>query len=209
MTLVGGNMLPNWVAYLATLLIIWGTVGYIHDIRHGRVQPNLVTWFLWSLAPLIALAAQLQAGVGAEAALAAVVGLCPLVVFLAGLSQGTFRPKPFDWWCAAMSLIALILWQITGSGIIGVMLSIVADTFGAAPTLRKSYIDPDSESHSFFALFAVSALVTLLAITHWTMVSAAFPLYIFMLYAVLFVLVRFRIGKRLGKSPQMGDTAEL
>jgi hypothetical protein len=187
-------MLPNWFAYIATLLIIWGTVDYIRDIRRGNVTPNLVTWFLWSLAPLIALGAQLKAGVGAEAALAATAGLCPLAVFIMGVKQGTFRPQPFDWWCVAMSLIALILWLVTGNGALGVGLSILADAFGAAPTLRKSWLDPSSESSGFFALFAISALLTLLAITKWTMVNAAFSIYLLGLYAILFALVRFRIG---------------
>ncbi|HEX6462581.1 MAG TPA: hypothetical protein VFZ58_04955 [Candidatus Saccharimonadales bacterium] len=189
-------MLPSWVAYLATLLIIWGTVGYIWDIRHGRVAPNLVTWFLWSLAPLITLGAQLKAGVGAEAALAATAGLCPSAVLIAGLRQGTFRPQRFDWWCGGVSLLALLLWLVTGSGLVGVGLSIIADGFGAAPTLRKSWRDPTSESPHFFALFALSAFITLLTVTQWTMVHVAFTLYIFMLYAVLFLLVQFKVGQR-------------
>lgn len=187
-------MLPSWVAYVATLLIIWGTIDYIREIRRGKVTPNLVTWFLWSLAPLIALGAQLKAGVGAEAALAAAAGLCPLAVFIIGVKQGTFQPQPFDWWCAGMSIIALALWLITGNGAVGVGLSIVADALGAAPTLRKSWLRPSSESPRFFALFAISALLTILTMTQWTIVNAAFSIYLLILYVTLFALVRFRIG---------------
>lgn len=193
-------MLPGWLAYGATLLIIWGTIGYIRDIRRGSVRPNLVTWFLWSLAPLIALGAQLKAGVGAEVALAAAVGICPFIVFIVGLRQGVFRPQPFDWWCGALSLLALFLWQVTGSGVVGVALSILADTFGAAPTLRKSFTDPESESPTFFALFAISALITLATITQWTIINAAFAIYIFALYVTLFVFAKFKIGKQVGKT---------
>jgi hypothetical protein len=194
-------MLPSWLVYPATLLIVWGTVDYIGDIRRGRVQPNLVTWFLWALAPLIALCAQLATGnVGSEAALTATVGLCPLLVFLAGLKRGEWKPKPFDWCCGAMAILALILWQLTGSGAVGVGLSIVADALGAVPTLWKAYSHPGSESARFFALFAVSALITLVTIPQITIVTAGFSSYIFILYAVLFVLVRFRVGERLGIS---------
>lgn len=192
-------MLPDWSVYPATGLIVWGAVSYIRDISRGTVRPNLVTWFLWSLAPLIALGAQLRAGVGAEAALAAAVGLCPLAVFIAGLKKGMFRPQPFDWWCGCCSLVALVIWQITGDGVVGVGLSIVADALGATPTLRKSFVDPSSETPTFFALFAVSSGITLLAIHEWTIVHAAFSVYIFLLYVSLFVLVRFRAGEYLGK----------
>jgi hypothetical protein len=193
-------MLPSWFAYVATLLIVWGTIGYIRDVHRGRVTPNLVTWFLWSLAPLIALGAQLKAGVGPEAALAAAAGLCPLTVFIAGLKQGAFKPQPFDWWCGAMSLLALTLWLISGNGVVGVGLSIVADAFGAAPTLRKSWRNPTSESPSFFVLFVLSAALTLMTVTQWTIVNAAFSIYILVLYVVLFVLVQFRVGQLFKKS---------
>ena len=190
-------MLPSWLVYFGALLIIGGTVAYIRDIHQGRVQPNLVTWFLWSLAPLIALGAQLKAGVGAEALLAATVGLCPLAVFVAGLKQGKFIPQPYDWWCLGASVAALILWQLTGNGVVGVVLSIVADSLGAAPTLRKSYQDPGSESPLFFALFAAAGGMTLLTIQEWTILSAGFAVYIFALYVILFALVRWRVGERI------------
>ncbi len=201
-------MLPSWLAYPATLLIIGGTGGYIRDIRQGRVRPNLVTWFLWSLAPLIPLGAQLASGAGAEMALSATVGLCPLVVFVASLRQGTFRLRPFDWWCAGLAVLALVLWRLTGDGALGVALSILADSFGAAPTLRKTYRDPESESASFFGLFAASALLTLLTIQKWSIVSSAFAMYIFVLYVILFVLARFNLGKKLAKPRMLDDKAQ-
>lgn len=201
-------MLPSWLVYPGVLLIVWGAITYIRDIRRGEVQPNLVTWFLWSLAPLIALGAELRGGVGAEAALTAAVGLCPLAVFIAGLRQGTFKPVAFDWWCGGASLVALILWQLTGNGIVGVGLSILADALGAAPTLRKSYNDPASESATFFAFFALSAGITLLTLQAWSFLNAAFSVYIFMLYIVLFTFVRTRIGERWRKPQAIMQMSE-
>ena len=189
-------MIPGWLAYVAAGLIMWGAVEYIRDIYRGVVTPNLVTWFLWSLAPLIAFAAQLRAGAGAEAVLAAAVGVGPLAVFIAGLQRGTFKPQAFDWWCGAISLVALSLWLMTGSGVVGVGLSVLADAFGAAPTVRKSWKDPLSESARFFAFFAISALVTLMTLTEWTVVKAGFAVYILGLYVLLFTFVRFKPGLR-------------
>jgi hypothetical protein len=190
-------MLPDWIVYPGTLLIVVGAVLYIRDIFRGTVRPNLVTWFLWSLAPLIAFGAQIQDGVGAPAVLTLMVGLCPLAVFIAGFRKGSFRPTRFDWWCGGMSLVALVLWQITGSGLVGLGLSILADTFGAAPTIRKSYKEPSSESPLFFALFAVSAGITLATIDEWTALNAAFSLYILCLNVLLFVLIKFEAGLKL------------
>lgn len=188
-------MLPGWLVYPGTLLLVWGAASYIRDIFAGRARPNLVTWFLWSLAPLVAFGAQMKDGVGAQAALTLMVGLCPLAVFVAGLKKGDFRPTRFDWYCGGASLIAFAAWQLTGSGAIGVCLSIAADGLGATPTLRKAYTEPRSESPFFFALFAISAAITLLTIEHWTVQTSAFSLYILLLYVTLYSLVKFRVGE--------------
>lgn len=192
-------MLPSWFAYLAVTFIVWGTIGYIRDILKGRVKPNLITWFLWSLAPLIALAAQLKAGVGPEATLTAAVGICPLAVCIFGLKRGIFKPQIFDWWCGGLSLIALGAWQISGSGTLGVLLSIAADTLAAAPTIKKTFLFPKTESPLTFAFFAVSAMITLMTVTQWTLINVAFSVYILVLYVLLFVLAKFAFRQRLCK----------
>ena len=79
---------------------------------------------------------------------------------------------------------------------IGVLFSIAADALGAIPTLRKTCSHPQSESPVFFGLFTISAVITLLTITEWSVTNAAFAVYIFVLYAVLYVLARYRLGLR-------------
>jgi hypothetical protein len=182
--------------YLAVLLIVWGAYSYIKDMYHSTTKPNLVTWFLWSLAPMIAFAAQIQAEVGPAAFLTLMVGLCPLAVFIAGLRKGEFRPTGFDMLCGSASIVALVLWQLTGSGTVAVALSIVADSLAAAPTLIKAYKDPQSESPFLFILFAISAAISLLVLDTWNLETAGFSAYIFALYITLFTFVKFEPGKR-------------
>lgn len=185
-------MIDERFMYIAALLIGWGTYSYIKDMYQGETRPNLVTWFLWTLAPMIAFAAQMQAGVGAAAVLTFMVGFCPLLVFVAGLKRGDFRPSRFDVLCGIASLVALLLWQLTGNGALAVALSIAADGLAASPTLVKAYKYPQSESPFLFLLFAISAAITLLTIDTWTIQNSGFSLYIFVLYVTLFVLVKLQ-----------------
>jgi hypothetical protein len=199
-------MLDERFMMVAVGLIGWGAYTYIRDMYQAATRPNLVTWFLWSLAPMIAFAAQLRAGVGSAAFLTLMVGLCPLAVFIAGLKKGDFRPTRFDLLCGSMSVVALVLWQLTGSGTLAVTLSIIADGLAAMPTLFKAYKDPASESPFLFALFAVSAALTLLTLKTWSLESAAFSAYILLLYVTLFVLVKFQPS---GHSQMAPEYAEL
>lgn len=182
--------------YIAAALLAWGAYSYIRDVLGSDTRPNLVTWFLWTLAPMIAFAAQIRSGVGSVALFTLMVGLCPLAVLIAGLKKGNFRPSKFDLVCGSMSMLALGLWQLTGSGLVAVALSIVADGLAAAPTAIKSYRDPRSESPFLFLLFAVSAFIALLTTDTWTLESSGFSLYILALYLLLYSLVRFEPGLR-------------
>ncbi len=183
-------MFDERIMYVAALLIGWGTYCYLRDMHSSDTRPNLVTWFLWSLTPMIAFAAQIQAKVGPAALLTLMVGLCPLAVFVAGLRKGDFRPTYFDLLCGSASLAALGLWLLTGSGTLAVGLSILADGLAATPTLVKAYREPQSESPFLFLLFAISAALTLLTIDAWNLEAAGFSVYIFVLYVILFALVK-------------------
>lgn len=201
-------MINEQFMYLAVLLIVWGAYAYIKDMYQSDTKPNLVTWFLWSVAPMIAFVAQVQAGVGPAAFLTLMVGLCPLAVFIAGLKKGEFRPSRFDLVCGGASVVALILWQITGSGALAVALSITADGLAATPTLIKAYKDPRSESPFLFALFAISAAITLLTLTAWTLESAGFSAYILALYVTLFIVVKFEVGGHVQPTPVKETSSE-
>jgi hypothetical protein len=72
----------------------------------------------------------------------------------------------------------LILWVLTGEGLVAIILSTVADFFAAVPTIKKSYQEPDSESGWPFLMGSVAAIITLLTIKAWTFSNAAFGVYV-------------------------------
>ena len=117
------------------------------DTVRGNTQPNRVSWMLWTLAPMIAFAAEVTQSVGLQSLLTFAIGFGPLLVVCASFldPKAYARVTPFDVLCGALSLIALVAWAVTGTGNVAIFLSILADFFGAVPTLRKSYRDPESE----------------------------------------------------------------
>ena len=189
-------MLSNSLVWSGTLLIVVGAAAYIRDMFRGQTRPDLTTWLLWSVAPLIIFVAQLHHGVGSPALLTLAMSLCPAAVFVAGLRKAHFRVTRFSLLCGGLSVGALASWQATGSGKLAIALSIVSDMLAALPTLVKSYRYPQSENPLFFALFMAGAGITLLTIPHWTVESSAFAIYVFVLYALLFTFAQSRIGER-------------
>ena len=198
---------PEWGAVLDVHFVILGAViasvgmlSYLRDTIRGVTQPNRVTWLMWALAPLIAFAAEVQAGVGLRSLMTFVVGFWPLAILVGsffGRGSAVWRLGPFDWLCGALSVAGLIAWLVTRHGDVAVIASIAADLLAATPTLRKSWTAPDSESSSAYWTAALNALITVLTIEHFTIADSAFPLYILVIASVETALVAGRIGPRL------------
>jgi len=60
-------MLPQNIIYITILLSFIGYFFYLKDLLYGNTRPNLVSWFLWGLAPLIGVFFELKAGAGLAA----------------------------------------------------------------------------------------------------------------------------------------------
>jgi hypothetical protein len=129
------------------------------------------------------------------------VGFGPMLVLIASLmnKKSYWKISRLDYICGALSVLAVVLWLITDTGIIAIVLSILADLLAGVPTLIKAYKDPKSEHHGVFRNGAISAVITMLTIKHWMFAAYAFSLYIFIICAVLYVLIRFKLGLVINK----------
>lgn len=82
-----------------------GTIKYIIEILKGKVKPNKVSFFLWSLAPFIAFAAEIKQGVGIQSLNTFWVGFFPLVTLIASFAsrKSEWKLGAFDYLCGSLS----------------------------------------------------------------------------------------------------------
>ena len=202
-----GPMISEKFVLLGALLSLLGTLSYICDTIKGTTKPNRVSWFLWTLAPMLAFSAELKEGVGLRSLMTFMAGFMPLLVFLASFvnKKSFWKIERLDVACGFLSLVGLVLWLITKHGFFAISFAIMADALAAVPTLLKSFKDPESESYLAFAGGGISAFITLLTIKNWTYANYGFPIYILLICLSFVLLIRFRIGVRIaqayGRSP--------
>jgi hypothetical protein len=190
-------MISDKFIIIGAALELWGCIIYSRDTLAGKTKPNRVTWFMWSLAPAIAFAAEINKGVSffiALMTLSVVVG--PLLV----LASSFVNPKAYwklhssDYICGLLSLTGLVLWLIFREGDIAIIFAIAADGFAAAPTLVKSFSHPETESLEAYTAAVANGGIALLAIDHWTIANYGFPAYIFILNIFFVLFIKFKIG---------------
>lgn len=186
-------MLDERFAILAAAIMLVGAAWYCVDIWRGQVRPNLVTWVLWALAPAIALAAQLAVGVGLESLLTLAIAVGPILVVATALTrrQAHWKVGRFDLVCGTVSVVALILWRLTGDGAVAITFALLADLLAATPTVVKSYRYPQTESSSVFWLGVIGSVITLLTIREWSYSSAAVSVYVLIINLIIATLVSF------------------
>lgn len=173
-----------------------GQYAYVRDTLRGTTQPNRVSFVLWALAPLLAFAVQLDEGVGLVALSTLSFGLGPLAILAASFANRAayWRLAPFDYVCGAISLVGTAIWLATQDGAIAVMAAVTADALAGVPTFLKAARHPETETPLLYAAATTNGAIAVLAVQEWTLVDAAFPVYIVCFGGVLLItlLVRSR-----------------
>ncbi len=179
-------MFPEQIIYIGVLINLIVTLWYIKTIIYGKTRPNLVSWTLWALAPLIATFLQIKAGAGLSVLGPFMAGFGPflVIIFASFKKRGFWRITKFDIICGFLSLFALFFYVITNQLAISIIFAILSDALAAIPTIRKALKFPETESISTYLGGVINNIFSLLIITNWI-----FSIYSFNIYLIIMNLV--------------------
>ena len=192
-------MLPSYFVVIGTLIGALGSVAYLIDTIKGKVKPNRVSFLLWSIAPFIAFAAQIKQGVGLEALMTFSTGFLPIMTLAGSFlnKKAEWKLTKFDLFCGFLSVVGLVLWQITKVGNVAIFFSILADGLAAVPTIVKAYKYPDTELAWPWIATCFGVFLTILTLKELSFANSGFIIYILIVDGIIFSLVQFRIGEML------------
>src|SRR3954469_3810390 len=191
-------MLDDRFVILGAAIASAGMLVYLRDTLRGDTQPNRVTFLLWGIAPLLAFGAEVSAGVGIRSLMTFVVGFGPLLIFFASFRNpnAVWDLQRIDYVCGAVWIAGLLAWIITRHGTVAIVAALGADVLAAAPTFRKSWLAPETETAAAYAAAAVNAAIAMLTVTEWTTADVAFPLYILCASTIETIFIAGRLGPR-------------
>lgn len=186
------------IGVIAILLTFIGYIPYFRDIITGKTKPHLYSWFLWALVSGIIFALQFVggAGVGGFVTLAAAL-MCLVVIFLSLRHGANTDIKPIDKLFIILAFIALGLWLFAKQPVLSAILSSLIDLFGFAPTIRKSWNHPYSETLSFYYLNTLRFTLAVFALSQYSLITALYPISWFLangLFALMLILRRRQLS---------------
>ncbi len=178
----------HWLVVVSALIMIGGSVAYIRDTISGKTRPNLVTWSMWALAPLIGTAAALASRADLWTTIRIfLAGFLPLLVVIAALfnRKSFWKPTIFDLVCLGFSLCALVVWGLVDSPRLAILLAAIGDGFAAMPTIVKAWRFPETETGASYIASLASVLLVIPSIPAWSIENCAFQIYLLLANSIL------------------------
>ncbi|MFT5111648.1 MAG: hypothetical protein ACI8P9_000968 [Parasphingorhabdus sp.] len=179
---------------LSVIVMLAGALPYFLDTLSGKTRPNLVTWFMWMLAPAVSAGAALASDADVWATTRVIVGgFVPLMVLAAAFvsKHGHWQLTRFDLGCGALSLLALIFWGVVDSPLMAIVLATAGNTVASVPTLIKAWKFPETETSITFATSFISSLLILPSIPVWNIENAAFQILLLLTTGLLLIAVHW------------------
>lgn len=164
------------LSMLATVLTVLAYLPYIRSILRGHTRPHVFTWIIWSLATGIAFLAVLDAGGGAGAwpiGFSCAVSL--FVAWQAFVRRTDITITQTDWLLFLAALAAIPLWLAAEDPLWAVVLITLTELLGFGPTLRKTWIQPHSESMNFLMILILRNALIIAALDQHSLTTVLFP----------------------------------
>lgn len=166
------------IGIIAVGLVFIGYIPYLRDLWKGKTVPHVYSWFLWGFVTTIAFALQVsdRAGVGAFVTLAA-ASMCAVVIALSFAKQkGKMDITMLDTFFLLLAFVSLGFWLIAKQPVISAVLATTTDLLGFAPTIRKSWHKPFSETLSLYSLNTFRFGLAAISLQHYSLITALYPI---------------------------------
>ncbi len=184
------------IGLIAGFVSLIGFIPYIISIIRGKTRPNRASWWIWSFIGFLLLASYAASGATDTIWVPISYVIGPFITALLSIKYGEGGWNIFDRSCILVATSSAVLWFIFDSALIALVINLAIDTSGALPTIRKVYLDPDSEDKLSWFLFCTGSGLNLLAINEWSFVIASYPLYLFIGSSVITSLIFFKRRKK-------------
>lgn len=183
---------------LELLVLAFGTASYAVGARDVLVRgyaPSLFSRVVWLLLAVISSAGVVASGSGSGAVLLAGVFLVGnAVICLLAVWKGTRGIGRLEHLCLAIVVLSAVVWLVFDAPLVSLVISLLAHLVGGAPTYRRAWQRPGSESAGFWSLFLVASVFSLLASLGEPAQSLVFPLY-FVLFDGGMTVLALRRGR--------------
>lgn len=178
-------------------------VPYAIRVFQRKIQPNLVSWSLWSLIGLALLLTYRSSGATSNVWPAVFGFFNPtLITVLALWRRERIKPERWELVCGAIGIASIVWWGFVYDEVsqaqFALYLAIVADGCASIPTIGFVWRSPDEDRPLAWGMFAMGYGLAIFAISDHTFANYALPVYMFIGASMIAgILAAHRVRNRL------------
>jgi hypothetical protein len=194
---------PELIGKIAGLIVLVSALPYAVRVFQKKIQPNLVSWSIWSIIGLALLLTYQSSGAGSNIWPAVFGCFNPILITVLALWRG-MRRKPERWElvCGAIGITALMWWSFVrneaSQAQFALYLAIVADAGAAVPTIGFVWKHPHEDRPFMWGMFGVGYGLGMFAITDQTIPNYVLPVYMTITASTIAVILAvYRLRNRL------------
>jgi hypothetical protein len=171
------ELFSDWKSAAAVGAVVIGLgsfIPYLVDIFRGKNKPHAYTWLIWSITQATATAGVIAGGGGLVAWNLAIGAAACFLVFLLCFKYGTRNIRPVDGVVLFLALAAVVVWWQLENPVLAVLMVSAIDGLGYLPTYRKLWQEPWTENISSWLWFVASAVLSLLALHEYNLLTVPY-----------------------------------
>lgn len=131
--------------------------------------------------------------------LAGILLIGNITICILSFSKGTREMGRLEYICLGLLAISGFIWIFYNAPYVNLILSLVTHFIGAAPTYKKVWRDPKSESIGFWCLFFLASLLSIFVSPGFTFKTSILPIYFTLFDGSLLLLSLRRYRKQSSK----------
>ncbi len=174
---------------ITIILSIVGHVPYIIDTVRGKTKPHIFTWIIWSIITLLAFLGQWTKGGGAGSWGTGITGLMAICITIFALKKGTKDITLSDKIFFIGALLAIIPWYLTKDPTLSIIIAAAIDVSAFIPTIRKTIINPKSETFATYSINIIRHILSLVALERYNLATVLYPVYLLSMNLIITIIM--------------------
>jgi hypothetical protein len=165
-------------AVVSAVLIFVASPPYIIDTIKGKTKPERVTWFIFSILGIIAFISQLLLGASWSLVFSGLDTVCSILIFSLSIKFGVGGHTKLDIAAIFIATIGVLIAVLAKEPIISLLGVILADLSGVILTIKKTFLNPKSETSITWILVGTASLFGILSVNKISFGILLYPVYL-------------------------------
>lgn len=158
-------------AIISAVIQATGYLFYFRDIVTKKSNPHAYSWLIWAITQTTAALGVFYGNGGWGGTYLVLNTLFVAAIFFLSLKFGTKNITRSDTVVLITALMAIFVWWQLHQPVISILMVTGIDTLGSVPSIRKSFVEPWSETLIFWLLVTIAGILGVLAIKEYNFMS--------------------------------------